>query len=453
MKNDFTKFMTKHELTGGFRVERYHSDNVFFNCCKQGAWVYTSLEDFYTDARDALANPNRTTSPVTPLRYQVRYMNIPGLDKPSQPLTAIYGGAYAQDVWRPRTNLSVTLGLRFDVPSFENTAYNNANANALTFRDENGQPVQYDSGKMPGANILWSPRFGFNYDLDGRPEDPDPRRHGRVHRPAALRLDLEPAWQHRRAAGQLAERRRRPPRSRSRPTSTRYKPTNVTGAPAASYELNVTDNDFRFPQVWRSNIAVDRRLPGGITGTAEFMYNRDVNGIYYINANLPAAQTAFTGADNRPRWVGTACAHHRHPCNTRINNAAGNQVTAQHRPEEPGHRPQLEHRVLGVEADVARPVAAHRLQLRRSEEHHRPGFNGQRLVEQQPDARRSEQPRPRLLDRVARPSLLPVRVVHASSTSASARPRSRRSGRAARSATPATSSRPTPTATAARRTT
>ena len=94
-------------------------------------------------------------------------MNLPGLDKPSQPLTAIYGGAYAQDVWRPRSNLSITAGLRFDVPVFENTAYLNPNANALTFRDENGQPVQYDSGQMPGANILWSPRFGFNYDLAG----------------------------------------------------------------------------------------------------------------------------------------------------------------------------------------------------------------------------------------------------------------------------------------------
>ena len=33
-----------------------------------------------------------------------------------------------------------------------------------------------------------------------------------------------------------------------------------------------------------------------MTGTAEFLYNKDVNGIYYINANLPAAQTAFVGA-------------------------------------------------------------------------------------------------------------------------------------------------------------
>ena len=27
-----------------------------------------------------------------------------------------------------------------------------------------------------------------------------------------------------------------------------------------------------------------------MTGTGEFIYNKDVNGIYYINANLPAAQ-------------------------------------------------------------------------------------------------------------------------------------------------------------------
>jgi hypothetical protein len=30
-----------------------------------------------------------------------------------------------------------------------------------------------------------------------------------------------------------------------------------------------------------------------------------VNGIYYINANLPAAQSAFVGADNRPRYTPT----------------------------------------------------------------------------------------------------------------------------------------------------
>ena len=31
--------------------------------------------------------------------------------------------------------------------------------------------------------------------------------------------------------------------------------------------------------------------------------DRDVNGIYYINANLPAPQATLVGADNRARWT------------------------------------------------------------------------------------------------------------------------------------------------------
>ncbi len=171
---------------------------------------------------------------------------------------------------------------------------------------------------MPGANILWSPRFGFNYDLAGD-QKTQIRGGTGVFTGQPLYVWISNQLGNTGVLQGSLLNAATPTRSRSRPTSTRYKPTNVTGAPAASYELNVTDNDFRFPQVWRSNIAVDRRLPGGITGTAEFMYNRDVNGIYYINANLPAAQTAFTGADNRPRYVGTSAPHAGRV--NRINNA------------------------------------------------------------------------------------------------------------------------------------
>jgi hypothetical protein len=58
-------------------------------------------------------------------------------------------------------------------------------------------------------------------------------------------------------------------------------------------------------------------LPGNVIATGEVIYNKDVNGIYYINANLPAAHTTFSGPDSRPRWT-----------SNRINNAAGNQVTS-----------------------------------------------------------------------------------------------------------------------------
>ena len=82
----------------------------------------------------------------------------------------------------------------------------------------------------------------------------------------------------------------------------------VTGAPATSYELDVTDPNFKFPQTWRTNIGLDRRLPGGLVGTVEYIYNRDLNDPFYINANLPGAQSQFVGVDNRLNWVGPACA-------------------------------------------------------------------------------------------------------------------------------------------------
>src|SRR5678815_6087569 len=247
VKNDFVKFGSKHEFKFGGRIERYHSDNVFFNCCKQGAWVYSSLDDFYTDARDALANPNRTTAAVTIRKYQNRYMNLPGLDKPSQPLTALYGGLYAGDTWRPSNRLRMMIGLRFDVPVFENTAYLNPNANALTFRDEAGQAVQYDSGAMPGANILWSPRFGFNYDVSG-----DQKTQIRGGSGVFTGQPLYVWISNQLGNTGVLQGSFTTPNTTAFPFSTnvdKYKPTNVTGAGAASYELDVTDQGFKFPQV------------------------------------------------------------------------------------------------------------------------------------------------------------------------------------------------------------
>jgi len=111
------------------------------------------------------------------------------------------------------------------------------------------------------------------------------------------------------------------------PNPDRYKPKG-NGAGASSYALNVTDPDFKFPQVWRSNVAVDRKLVKDIVSTTELLYAKDVNGIYYINANLPAAQSTFAGVDARPRWVGTPCVGTGNVggCATRINSEPGNVV-------------------------------------------------------------------------------------------------------------------------------
>jgi hypothetical protein len=84
IQDNLTFYRGRHTLTFGGSYEHYESENVFFPG-SQSAYVYNSLADFYTDANDYLANPNRTTSPITLRRFQVRYANIPGMDKPIQP--------------------------------------------------------------------------------------------------------------------------------------------------------------------------------------------------------------------------------------------------------------------------------------------------------------------------------------------------------------------------------
>ena len=319
-QDSLTKFSANHSLTFGGSLEKYHSDNVFFSR-SNSVYVYNTLADFYTDANGYLANKGRTTSPVTLNRFQVQYMNIPGLNEPLQQLDAWYIGGYAQDQWRARSNLTFTLGVRVDTPIFNNkTTYPNLQADALTFRDEHGNPVRYSSGLLPKATPLWSPRAGFNWDVTS--DQTTQIRGGTgvfTGKPAYVWISNQIGTTGV-LTGQLAANNVTTfPFS---PDPKAYWVSGVTGAPASSFELDVTDQDFKFPQTWRSNIAVDRLLPGGVIATAEYLYNKDINGVYYLNANLPAPASAFTGIDTRPRWTGTSCSATPavSPCANGINN-------------------------------------------------------------------------------------------------------------------------------------
>lgn len=298
IQDNFTWDIGAHVLTFGFAGEKYHSENVFFPG-KQSVYVYNSLADFYADANNYL-HPTAGYKPAKLNMFQVRYNNIPGMEKPTQPLDVYYWGAYAQDEMQVTKNLKVTLGLRFDIPSFGATGFDNAVADTMTFRDENGNAVKYNTGKLPDASVLFSPRFGFNWDVFGN-------RTTQVRGGSGI-FTGKPAyvWISNQIGNtgvltglvQVTNTTAYP----FNPNPDAYKPTNVTGAPASSFELAVTDPNFKFPQQWRSNIAIDQKLPFDLIGTAEFIYGSEINGIAYINANLKAPDSSFTGPDNRPRW-------------------------------------------------------------------------------------------------------------------------------------------------------
>jgi hypothetical protein len=314
--NNFSIHLPSHTLTFGASLERYRSENVFFPG-SQSAYVYNSLADFFADANGYIANPNRTVGTVQYDRFQVRYSNIAGMDEPVQPLEVLYAGIYAQDEWQITNNLRVTGGLRLDAPWFGDTGFENADANSMTFRNADGSPYRLQTQSLPGANLLFSPRLGFNWDVRG---DRTTQVRGGTGvfagRPAYVWISNQ-IGENGMLTG-FADIRGGATLTRPfHPNPDHYKPA-PTGNPAPSYALAFTDPDFKFPQVWRNNVAVDQQLPWGVIGTGEFLYSRDVNGISYINANLPAAQTAaLSGIDNRPRWTAN-----------RINNETGRQITS-----------------------------------------------------------------------------------------------------------------------------
>jgi len=306
LQDNYNFYLANHTVTVGFSYEKYHSLNIFFPGA-QSVYVYNSLGDFYTDLNDYLANPNRTTSPVTLNTFQYRYSNIPGQTEPIQPLDVTYAGAYAQDLWKPTRDISVTAGLRIDAPWFGKNGYDNAVVDTMTFRAANGSPIKYNSGALPPVNPLLSPRLGINWDLGGRHTTQLRGGTGVFSgRPAYVWISNQVG-----NTGVLTGfiQAKNTTAYPFNPNPYAYKPANVTGAPAATFELALTDPNFKFPQVWRSNIAIDRKLPWwGLTAGAEFLYTKDVNGIAYENVNLPAPDSQYYGVDTRPRWVNKGAA-------------------------------------------------------------------------------------------------------------------------------------------------
>ncbi len=298
LQDNFSYSLGEHYLTLGASVEQYQSENIFFPGA-QSAYVYNKLSDFYYDANRAA-----TDTAATLRRFQVRWSNIPGQIKPIQDLKVLYVGVYGQDEYQLTPDLRLSAGLRLDVPYFQNTAKDNGEVRSMVFRDETGAAVKYKTNKLPNAKILWSPRVGFNWDVTG---DRSTQLRGGTGiftgKPAYVWISNQIGNNGILTGFEQIDNTKTRPFS---PDPDRYKPTTVSGAPASSYELALTDPNFKFPQLWRSNIAVDQRLPYDVVGTAEFLYGKEVNGTYYINANLPAADTLFVGQNNtvdtRPRW-------------------------------------------------------------------------------------------------------------------------------------------------------
>ncbi|TGE07924.1 TonB-dependent receptor [Hymenobacter fodinae] len=313
--DNFTAYLGKHNVTVGTYNEYYKFRNGFAPNY-YGNYSFNSLEDFYASAG---FNYDRSTATYTPLaasatrpgpaRYNLQYSALPGGEFPFADIKAAQLGLYVQDEWSARNNLRVTYGVRADLPFLTSDLPQNTNAANLTFRDG----VKINTGSVPKKSVLFSPRVGFNWDVMDNKKT-------QVRGGTGIFTGRVPfVWLSNQASnngvqfGSFST-------SGSVPTTTNgvtspnasiypfnpnvdaYRPQNASANTA--YNLAVTDRDFKFPQVWRSNIAIDQQLIGGIIGTLEAFYTKDINAVYHQNVNLPGSEAEpfarANGADNRP---------------------------------------------------------------------------------------------------------------------------------------------------------
>lgn len=266
---------SKNLVTIGTHNEFFHFVNGFFPA-SLGVWTFADTT--------ALSN-------VTPNRYEIALPLRPG--GPTADFNVKQWGFYAQDRWSPDPRLTVTFGLRVDIPSMDKPNSNPALVTALNI----------NTGDFPSGNAMWSPRVGFNYDVRGNGET---RLRGGAGifsgRPPYVWISnafgntgLEQATLTCTTAGTI-------------PTFTidvDNQPQACAGGGGATPptpSIVYFEPDFKFPQNLKIALGLDHQLPAGVVATFDMVVTRSVNQFYITDVNLNGIVGFSSGEGGRPLY-------------------------------------------------------------------------------------------------------------------------------------------------------
>lgn len=289
--NNFDIFANNHTITVGSSLEAFLFDNSFnlgvyepFGVPYPGGTFgpgFASVEDFIQFVEDGNMDPIVEHARDT-------FENNNENDGWALAETNIGQWAiYAQDEWTVNENFTFTYGLRVDIPLYFNTSekieeniarkggtYDFATNPFGTYHpenvyyDENGNPVQFDHTKLPDQTPLFSPRLGFNWDALGN---------------QTLQL-----------------------RGGSGLFTGRF-PFVWVGNQVANpdwFFYTVTERDFKFPQVWRTNLGAEKTFKGGWLLSTDFIFTKDVNAMIVRNFGLQNPPSSnLVGVDERPVYL------------------------------------------------------------------------------------------------------------------------------------------------------
>lgn len=263
----------RHLFTIGTHNEFFKFDNLFIRD-NFGAYRFTSLDNLEAGLAQSFDYSFSVTGdPQQSAKFKVNQF-----------------GFYVGDTFRVNNKFTLTYGVRLDIPHFPDKP--TANPAALA-------NFGYATDVVPSPK-MWSPRAGFNYDING---DAKQQIRGGV----GLFTGRTPyVWlsnQYGNTGIEFQRLRVFFSSNNNIPfvSDPNAQPTSLGSA--ATNEIDVVDPNYKFPELIRGNLAYDRDLGfGGLFGTVEVLFSKTVKDIDYQNLNFVPSGTTLA-SDGRPVYT------------------------------------------------------------------------------------------------------------------------------------------------------
>lgn len=291
----------RHIVTGGVSFEYLYFGNSFM---RYGTSYYR-----FRDLQTFINHVNGVPG-YQPSAFAITYSFDPDNPKPVAELGFGQLAAYAQDEYNILDNLKLTFGIRFDMPLYMNELQNNPAVSALKF--ENFR--QLDLSQWPKVRIVPSPRIGFNWDVFNN-------KTLKVRGGTGIFTGRLPfVWFTNQPTNSGMLQNTVELTSTAALDSIKFNPDpfyNLEGTnnkvplfpknagTTSPSSIAAIDPDFKMPQVWRSSLAAEIKLPYDMKLTLEGTYTKDINAIVQRNINQPQpyGATPYNGPDKRPVWT------------------------------------------------------------------------------------------------------------------------------------------------------
>lgn len=277
----FTKYVGGHEITLGTQnsFKKYANG---FSPAYQGVYRFNSLADFYASAAGTKAAA----------RYDLSY-TLGGGEFPLVGPKDLEMGVFIQDKWKVKDNLTVTYGIRADYTQFYNTFLYNPVVDTLAMF-YNG--IHANTGAAPNKAVQISPRIGYNWDVFS---DQTLQFRGGTGlfqgAPPFVWISNQASNSGMALFGSISGGTG----YMFSPDVNAYRPTATSGL-SSSYSINVADPNYKFPQVWKTTLAADKKVLG-FTVTVEATHIRNINATVFQNIALPSTGL-ITLTDGRVRF-------------------------------------------------------------------------------------------------------------------------------------------------------